>query len=91
MTVAHLSTRQVTRGGAIFYPRAVIWTSWYFQWSFEPTGLSVQEKRIEVNFQDGNRGGHLWFQIGTILTIFDLRPNNAYYQVSSQFGLINQE
>ena len=36
-------------------------------------GLSVQEKKQKINFQDGCHGGHLGFQIGTILAIFDLQ------------------
>ena len=50
-------------GGAIFYPRAVIGMStWYFQWRFKLTGLSVQVKS----------GSHLLFPVGTILAIFNL-------------------
>ena len=36
------------------------------------TGLSVQEKKRKIDFQDGCHGGHLGFPIGTILAIFDL-------------------
>ena len=38
--------------------------------SFESTGLSVQEKKRKIDFQDG---GHLGFPIGMILAIFDLQ------------------
>ena len=38
--------------------------------SLESTGLSVQEKKRKIDFQDG---GHLGFPIGTILAIFDLQ------------------
>ena len=41
--------------------------------SFESTGLSVQEKKRKIDFQDGSHGGHLGFPIGTILAIFDLQ------------------
>ena len=41
--------------------------------SFESTGLSVQEKKRKINFQDGCHGGHFGFPIGTILAIFDLQ------------------
>ena len=37
--------------------------------SFESIGLSVQEKKRKIDFQDGR---HLGFLIGTILAIFDL-------------------
>ena len=43
---------------------------------------SVQEKKRKIDFQDGRHGGHLGFQTGTILAIFDL-PS---YQVSSQLA-----
>ena len=39
--------------------------------SFESVDLSVHEKRLEINFQAGNRGGILGFTIGTILAVFD--------------------
>ena len=41
--------------------------------SFESAGLSVQEKKRKIDFQDGGNGGHLGFSIGTILAIFDLK------------------
>ena len=37
---------------------------------FESIGLSVQEKKLNIDFQDG---GHLGFLIRTILAIFDLQ------------------
>ena len=36
-------------------------------------GLSVQEKKRKIAFQDGSHGGHLGFPIGTILAILDLQ------------------
>ena len=42
----------------------------YFQPSFESTGLSVQGKKQNIDFQDG---GQLGFQIRMILAIFDLQ------------------
>ena len=41
--------------------------------SLESIGLSVQEKKRKIDFQDGSHGGHLGFPIGTILAIFDLQ------------------
>ena len=38
-------------------------------------GLSVQEKKFKIDFQDGNCGVHLVFSIETILTIIDLQVN----------------
>ena len=35
-------------------------------------GLSTQEKKFKIDFQDGNCGNHLGFPIGTILAILDL-------------------
>ena len=39
----------------------------------ESIGLSVQEKKQKIDFQDGCHCGHLGFQTGTILAIFDLQ------------------
>ena len=41
-----------------------------FQPSFESIGLSVQEKKRKIDFQDGR---HLGFPVRTILAIFDLQ------------------
>ena len=51
--------------------------------SFESTGLSVQEKKRKIDFQDGSHGGHLRFPIGTILAIFDLQVT---LMVPSKYG-----
>ena len=40
--------------------------------SLESIGISVQEKKRKIAFQDGCHGGHLGFLISTILAIFDL-------------------
>ena len=40
--------------------------------SLESIGLSVQEEKQKIDFQDGCHGGQLGFPIGTILAIFDL-------------------
>ena len=40
-----------------------------YQTSFESNGLSVQEKKFNMNFQDGS---HLRFPIRKILAAFDL-------------------
>ena len=44
-----------------------------FPASLEAIGLSVQEKKRKIDFQDGGHGGHLGFPIGKILAIFDLQ------------------
>ena len=44
----------------------------YFLPSFESLGLSVQEKKRKIDFEDGHHGGHLGFPIEPILAIFDL-------------------
>ena len=41
--------------------------------SLESIGLSVQEKKLNIDFQDGGHGGHLGFLIRTILAVFDLQ------------------
>ena len=57
---------------------------WCFLASLESTGLSVQEKKRKIDFQDGSHGGHLGFPIGTILAIFDLQVT---LMVPSKFGV----
>ena len=37
------------------------------------TGLSVQEKKRKIDFQDGCHGGHLGYRIGKILAFFYLQ------------------
>ena len=46
---------------------------WCFLPSFESIGLSVQEKKWKIDFQDSRHGGHLGFPIRTILALFDLQ------------------
>ena len=41
--------------------------------SLESIGLSVQEKKRKIDFQDCDYGGHLGFPIGTIFAIFNLQ------------------
>ena len=36
-------------------------------------GLSFQEKKRKIDFQDGGHGGYLGFRIGTILAFFALQ------------------
>ena len=54
---------------AIFDPQI----SPILQPNFESIGLSVQEKKHKIDFQDGNNDCHLGFLIGMILAIFDLQ------------------
>ena len=35
--------------------------------------LAFPEKKFQIDFQDGECGGHIWFPIRTILVIFDLQ------------------
>ena len=46
---------------------------WYFQWSFESIGLSVEENNFGIDFQDASCGGHLGILIKMFLAIFDLQ------------------
>ena len=54
-------------------------------YSVKSIGLSVQEKKRKIHFQDGRHGGHLWFLIRMILAIFDLQVDTSY-QISSQLA-----
>ena len=52
-------------------------------------GLSVQEKKLDIDFQDGGHGGHLGFWIRTILAIFDLQVTQMLptkFRVNWPFG-----
>ena len=46
---------------------------WYFLPSFESLGLSVQENKQKIKFQDDGHGSHFGFSIGTIIAILDLQ------------------
>ena len=54
--------------------------------SLESIGLSVQEKKRNIDFLDGCHGGHLGFPIGMILVFFYLCHLNASYQVLESIG-----
>ena len=57
--------------------------------SLKSSGLSIQEKRRQIDFQDSSHGGHLGFLIGTILAMFDLQVTPMLptkFQVSWLFG-----
>ena len=43
----------------------------YFLLSIKSIGVSVQERRREMNCQDGGHDGHLAFPIGMMLAVFD--------------------
>ena len=58
---------------ARFYLFLIYKSPQWFLPSLESVGLSVQEKKRKIDFQDGGQGGHLGFPIGTILVIFDLQ------------------
>ena len=51
----------------------VIHVTLCFLASLESIGLSVQEKKQKIDFQDGCHGSHLGLPIGTILAIFYLQ------------------
>ena len=61
----------------------------YFLSSLESIGISVQEKKFKIYFQDDSHGGHFGFQTGTILAIFDLQVTQIFptkFLVSWLFG-----
>ena len=62
----------------------------YFLPSFKSTGLSVQEKKRKIDFQDGCHGAHPGFKIDMILAIFDLQVTPMLptkFGVNWSFGL----
>ena len=57
--------------------------------SFMSTGLSVQEKKRKIDFQDGHHGGHLGYPIGTIFAISVLQVTQILttkFRVNGLFG-----
>ena len=52
--------------------------------SLESIGISVQEKKRKIDFQDCCSGGHLGFPIGMILSIFYLQVTPM---LPSKFGV----
>ena len=52
--------------------------------TLESIGLSIQEKKRKIDFQDGGHGGHLGFPIGMILAIFNLQ---VILVLPSKFGV----
>ena len=52
--------------------------------NLESIGLSGQEKKRKIDFQDGGHGGHLGFPIGSILATFDLQVTPM---LPSKFGV----
>ena len=59
--------------------------------SLEAIGLSVQEKKRKIDFQDGGHGGHLGFPIGKILAFFDLQVTPMLPSKLESIGLSIQE
>ena len=52
---------------------------------FKSVGLSIQEKKRKIDFEDGRHSDQLGFPIGTILPIFDLQVTpmlSTKFQVS---------
>ena len=70
---------------ARFYLFLIYKSPWCFLASLESIGLSVQEKKQKIDFQDG---GHLGFPISTILTTFDLQVT---LMLPSKFGVNGSE
>ena len=61
-----------------------------YQTSLVSVGIFVQEKKFNIDFQDGAHGGHLGFSIRTILASFDLQVTSILpmkFQVNWPFGL----
>ena len=64
-------------------------TPQYFLPSFKSIGLSVQEKKLKIDFKAGEHGSQLGFRIRTILATFDLHVTLTLptkFQVNWPFG-----
>ena len=72
---------QLSHRGRLFL---IYKSSWCFLASLESIGLSVQEKKRKIDFQDGGHGCHLGFPISTILATSDLQVT---LMLPSKFGV----
>ena len=59
--------------------------------SFMPTGLSYQEKKWKIDFQDGGHSGPLGFRTGTILAILLFKTLRCFLSNFKSIGLLVQE
>ena len=57
----------------------------------ESVGLSAQEKKRKIDFQNGHHGGHLGFPFGMILASFDLESPLCFLASLKSIGLSVQE
>ena len=64
---------------------------WWFLPSFKSIGLSVQEKKRKIDFQDGRHSSHLGFPIKTILSILDLKVTPCFLPSFKSISLSVQE
>ena len=55
----------------------------YFLPSFESVGLSIQEKKSKIDFQDGVQGSHLGFQIRMICQFWSKTSRKHAYIILS--------
>ena len=65
------------------YNFSYFWTTCHTYASLESIGLSVQEKKQKIDFQDGCHGSHLGFPVGMIFATFDLQVT---LMLPSKFG-----
>ena len=73
-------------GGPLGYPTGMILAIFDLQGTpilpVESIDLSVQEKKIKIDFQDGGRGAFLDFRSKRILLLLSCHPNTSYRSVS---------
>ena len=62
-----------------FYLFLIYKSSRWFLPSFKPIGISVKEKKRNIDFQEGRHGVHLGFLIWTILASSDLQVTPKIY------------
>ena len=62
---------------------------WYFLPSFKLFGLSVQENKHKIHFQDSGHGGYFGFPI--ILAIFDVQIGPIFLISLESIGPLVQE
>ena len=78
------SFSRLPHGGYLGFPMGQFYSFFFYlhpdaSHQVESIGLTFQEKKRKIDFQDGHHCHHLGFPIGTILAIFDLQVSQMLF------------
>ena len=88
------SRRRLRRPSWIFNRNefSYLWSTSHHNDSYQVSiGISVQEEKRKIDFQDCGHGGHFGFLIGTIFAIFDLQVTWCFLPSFKLTGLLVQK